>query len=98
MRSQSIRVIRAIRGEAIMPIYEFACPKCRRIFSFLSKRVNPNHLPACPKCGNKKLSKQVSRFALSKGLKEPAAKGEMTGNDPPLPAVPQHRPDAVALG
>ena len=68
-----------------MPIYEFACPKCRRIFSFLSKRVNPDHLPVCPKCGNNKLSKQVSRFALSKGLKEPAAKGEMTGNDPPLP-------------
>jgi putative FmdB family regulatory protein len=56
-----------------MPIYEFACPKCRRIFSFLSKRVNPDRLPVCPKCGNKKLSKQVSRFAMSKGLKEPAA-------------------------
>jgi len=55
-----------------MPIYEFVCPKCRRIFSFLSKRVNPDRLPACPKCGNKKMSKQVSRFALSKGLKEPA--------------------------
>ena len=57
-----------------MPIYEFACPKCRRIFSFLSKRVNPDRLPVCPKCGNKKMSKQVSRFAMSKGLKEPAAK------------------------
>ena len=68
-----------------MPIYEFACPKCRRIFSFLSKRVNPDHLPVCPKCGNKKLSKQVSRFAMSKGLKEPAAGGETAGDGPPLP-------------
>ena len=59
-----------------MPIYEFACPKCRRIFSFLSKRMNPGRLPVCPKCGNKKMSKQVSRFAMSKGLKEPAAKTE----------------------
>ena len=49
-----------------MPIYEFACPKCRRIFSFLSKRVNPDRLPVCPKCGNKKLSKQVSRFAMTR--------------------------------
>jgi putative FmdB family regulatory protein len=69
-----------------MPIYEFACPRCRRIFSFLSKRVNPDRLPVCPKCGNQKMSKQVSRFALSKGVKEPAAK---TGTDPeggpPLP-------------
>jgi putative FmdB family regulatory protein len=68
-----------------MPIYEFACPKCRRIFSFLSKRVNPRRLPVCPKCGNKKMSKQVSRFAMSKSLKEPAANGEMTGGEPPMP-------------
>ncbi len=68
-----------------MPIYEFACPKCRRIFSFLSKRVNPDRLPVCPKCGNKKLSKQVSRFAMTRGLKEPAAKSEAEGNEPPMP-------------
>jgi len=67
-----------------MPIYEFACPKCRRIYSFLSKRVNPDRLPVCPKCGNKKLSKQVSRFAMTKGLKEPAAGGP-GGEDMPMP-------------
>ena len=55
-----------------MPIYEFACPKCRVIFSFLSKRVNPDHLPVCPKCGNKKMSKQVSGFAMLRGAAEPA--------------------------
>jgi putative FmdB family regulatory protein len=69
-----------------MPIYEFACPKCRRIYSFLSKRVNPDHLPACPKCGNKKLSKQVSQFAMSKGLKESApGGGGADEGDPPIP-------------
>jgi putative FmdB family regulatory protein len=68
-----------------MPIYEFACPKCRRIFSFLSKRVNAARPPRCPQCGNKKMSKQVSRFATSKGLKEPSAKGEMAGGEAPLP-------------
>lgn len=47
-----------------MPIYEFACPKCRTVFSFLSKRVNPDRLPVCPKCGNKKMRKQVSGFAM----------------------------------
>ena len=49
-----------------MPIYEFACPRCRKIFNFLSRRVNPSRLPVCPKCGNKKLEKQVSRFAMSR--------------------------------
>jgi putative FmdB family regulatory protein len=68
-----------------MPIYEFACPKCRRIFSFLSKRVNPGRTPVCPKCGNKKLSKQVSRFAMSRGLKEPAAQPGSEGGGPPMP-------------
>lgn len=58
-----------------MPIYEFACPKCRKIYSFLSKRINPDHLPVCPKCGNKKMEKQVSRFAMTRRLTEPAAKG-----------------------
>ena len=68
-----------------MPIYEFACPRCRKIFSFLSKRLTPGRLPVCPKCGNQKMAKQVSRFALSKGVKEPAAGGEMAGDGPPLP-------------
>ena len=57
-----------------MPIYEFACPKCRKIFSFLSKRLNPDRLPTCPKCGNKKMAKQLSRFAMTRGLKEAAAR------------------------
>ncbi|HTX21545.1 MAG TPA: zinc ribbon domain-containing protein [Candidatus Aquilonibacter sp.] len=68
-----------------MPIYEFACPKCRWIFSFLSKRVNPGHPPVCPKCGNKKLSKQVSRFAMSRKLKEPSAKSETEAGELPMP-------------
>ena len=59
-----------------MPIYEFACPKCRKIYSFLSKRVNPLHSPKCPKCGHLKLIKEISRFAMIKGAAEPAAKSE----------------------
>jgi putative FmdB family regulatory protein len=69
-----------------MPIYEFACPQCRRIFSFLSKRVNPGRPPVCPKCGNKKMSRQISRFATARGLKEPTAKKSKTaGDEPPMP-------------
>src|SRR4051794_21881832 len=67
-----------------MPIYEFACPKCRRIFSFLSKRMNPDRLPVCPKCGNKKMEKQLSRFAMTRRLAEPAA-GEDENAGGPMP-------------
>ena len=68
-----------------MPIYEYACPKCRKIFSFLSKRINPDRMPVCPKCGNKDMVKQLSRFAMSRGLKEPAAKTEGEGAEGPMP-------------
>lgn len=74
-----------------MPIYEFACPKCRKIYSFLSKRVNPDHLPVCPKCGNKKLRKEVSRFAMTRGLKEPAAKTGADEGGPPMPDMDDPR-------
>jgi putative FmdB family regulatory protein len=65
-----------------MPIYEFACPKCRRIYSFLSKRINPDRLPTCPKCGSKKLSKQISAFALTKGVKESTAPTTEDASEP----------------
>ncbi len=59
-----------------MPIYEFACPKCRVIFNFLSKRSHPGRLPTCPKCGNKQMVKQVSNFATPRRSPEPAAAAE----------------------
>src|SRR5689334_17018821 len=74
-----------------MPIYEFACPKCRVIFSFLSKRINPDRPPVCPKCGNKKMTKQVSRFAMPRGLKEPAAKPESDSEGEPMPDMDDPR-------
>ncbi|MGV3755140.1 MAG: FmdB family zinc ribbon protein [Verrucomicrobiota bacterium] len=66
-----------------MPIYEYACPKCRKIFNFLSKRIKPDRLPICPKCGNKKMVKELSRFAMIKGAAEPAAGG--LGDDMAMP-------------
>jgi putative FmdB family regulatory protein len=56
-----------------MPIYEFACPDCRKIFNFLSKKLQPEHVPACPKCGGRKMTKQISSFAMPRGAKEPSA-------------------------
>lgn len=74
-----------------MPIYEFACPKCRRIYSFLSKRMKPDRLPVCPKCGNKKLKKEISRFAMSRGLKEAPAPATGEAGGPPMPDMDDPR-------
>jgi putative FmdB family regulatory protein len=81
-----------------MPIYEYACPKCRVIFNFLSKRLNPDRLPVCPKCGNKKMEKQMSRFAMTKGLKEPAA-APPGGEDPsePMPDMDDPRVERAMM-
>ena len=68
-----------------MPIYEFACPHCRKIFSFLSKRTNPDRLPVCPKCGNRKLEKQISRFAMTRRISETPEKNDTEGTEPPMP-------------
>jgi putative FmdB family regulatory protein len=69
-----------------MPIYEFACPDCRRIFSFLSKRLNPEGLPTCPKCGSKRLVKQVSSFAMLSG-------GSKSETESPDAGGPEGGPD-----
>jgi putative FmdB family regulatory protein len=75
-----------------MPIYEYACPRCRKIFNFLSRRLTPEGLPTCPKCGNKKMVKQMSRFALSRGLKEAAAAGNEGGEgEGPMPDLDDPR-------
>ena len=79
-----------------MPIYEFACPKCRKIFNFLSKRTNPDHLPVCPKCGNKKMSKQISRFAMTRKLTEAAAKTD-DESGPPMPDMDDPRMERAMM-
>ena len=82
-----------------MPIYEFACPKCRVIFNFFSQRINPDRKPACPKCGNKKMRKEMSRFAMTKGLKEsaaPAAGADAQGG-PPMPDMDDPRVERAMM-
>ena len=66
-----------------MPIYEYACPDCRRIFSFLAKRLKPKRKPVCPKCGNQKLEKEVSRFSALRGSAEPGSGADGPDLDSP---------------
>ena len=54
-----------------MPIYEFYCEDCHRIYRFLSRRVNPEAQPACPRCERPGLERKPSTFAVSRNLKEP---------------------------
>jgi putative FmdB family regulatory protein len=58
-----------------MPVYEFYCSDCHTIFNFLSRRVNTDKRPDCPRCGRSQLERQVSQFAFSRGRTEEPVEG-----------------------
>ena len=58
-----------------MPIYEFYCEPCHMIFNFYSRRIDTDRQPLCPRCGRFKLARQMSPFAVVRGLKEDADTG-----------------------
>ncbi len=53
-----------------MPIYEFYCAHCNRVFKFFSRGVNTAKRPGCPAC-RRKLERQISTFAMPGKAKEP---------------------------
>jgi len=61
-----------------MPVYEFYCRDCHRVFSFFSRTVSTTKVPGCPKCSNPKLTRQLSRFAVTGRAQE------NTGDDFPV--------------
>lgn len=50
-----------------MPIYEFLCGPCNRVYSFLSQSYDVEKVPACPKCGSSKMRRKVSRVSVIRG-------------------------------
>ena len=50
-----------------MPIFEYLCRNCNRIYGFLSRRAGETREPICPRCGSTDLRKQVSGFAFNRG-------------------------------
>lgn len=69
-----------------MPIYEFYCRHCHRIYSFLSRAVNTDKTPPCPRCEAADLTRRASAFAISKGRKE-----EPKPEAPPGPDIDEAR-------
>lgn len=67
-----------------MPIYEFYCSACHRVFNFLSRKIDTTASPACPKCGRAGLTRRVSAFAISKGRREEPATSAPGGDMPDI--------------
>ena len=53
-----------------MPIYEFYCADCHTIFNFFSRTVNTTARPLCPRCGKRRLERQISLFGVVRRGKE----------------------------
>ena len=62
-----------------MPIFEFLCPACNRIYSFLSLSAPPSRKPVCPRCGATDLTRVPSSFAVSGREEEPGGEAEGAG-------------------
>ncbi|MFA0759057.1 MAG: hypothetical protein PVTTEEND_000147 [Candidatus Fervidibacter sp.] len=45
-----------------MPLYEFRCNQCGKVFTFLVGVVANNTDPYCPRCGSIQLTKLISRI------------------------------------
>ena len=50
-----------------MPVYEYACHKCRKVYQFFSKTLSIPHEPVCPQCGGDGLERVLSSFAMFRG-------------------------------
>jgi putative FmdB family regulatory protein len=53
-----------------MPIYEYQCEKCKKIFDCITLRVNEKCKPKCAACGSTRVKKLVSRVRYVAGPRE----------------------------
>ncbi len=63
-----------------MPIYEYACAKCRTIFQFWSQTISESRTPSCPSCKNPNMQKLVSSFAIGRGQGKSSLDSEDTSD------------------
>jgi putative FmdB family regulatory protein len=68
-----------------MPIYEYLCPVCNRVYSFFAKSFSVSKEPTCPKCGATDLRKMVSRFAVVRSAGGGSQPEKPTGESPGEP-------------
>jgi len=64
-----------------MPIYEFFCQDCNTIYNFLSRRINTDKQPDCPRCGRRKIKRMVSAFATIGKARESEDSDALAGLD-----------------
>ena len=46
-----------------MPLYEYQCPDCGRVFEVFTQRLKSSIIPSCPGCGQTNVERLLSPFA-----------------------------------
>lgn len=54
-----------------MPIYEYICEDCSEKFELL--KLSSEEIAVCPKCGGKRLSREISTVSAASSSKSPSA-------------------------
>ena len=81
-----------------MPIFEFLCPACNRIYSFLSFSSTPSRKPVCPRCGALDLTRVPSAFAVSTARKTAAERPKEAGGEPDDAAMSRMEREIMRMG
>lgn len=75
-----------------MPVYEYRCEECRRKVSVLVRRMG-QEAESCQRCGSRRLTRLISRFALARGEE---ARIEGMADDAALAGVDERDPKSMA--
>jgi putative FmdB family regulatory protein len=46
-----------------LPVYEYQCLECERVFEVFKQQVDPRTVPVCPGCGKARVQRLMSSFA-----------------------------------
>lgn len=72
-----------------MPIYEYSCAHCKRMFSFLVRNLSAHKTPRCPRCGRSGMNRVISPFRIGRSddarmekLAEPSSLAGLDEKDP----------------
>jgi len=72
-----------------MPIYEYRCTGCNRKVTVITLRVSERVEPQCDRCGSRKVTRLMSRFAMPRSdddrlddLADSSGLGGLDENDP----------------
>jgi putative FmdB family regulatory protein len=51
-----------------MPIYEYACHRCKKFVEVIVRRVSDDYVARCPECSGTRLTRMVSNFSFHQSM------------------------------